>query len=199
MTTSQEISDSLVATGSYYSKDDFSGRALFYSSVRETEPIPVDLLIQEVDFTLAEYLQISPFLGSFFGATALGWQPMMANISATLMDSDFNYGKQYLIDAYRNTLRLEAVARTGQVPVLKCLNSAMAGPIIAMSISEESNQDDTVIVNMSMLVMLLSITNNNNVIMLDYLHGAPSTAVAEKSDKENSRTAISEVSITGKE
>lgn len=196
MKTSQEISDSLIATGSITSKEDFTGRAMFYASVRETKPIPVDLVIHEVDFNIAEYLQVSPYIGSFFGAKALGWQPMIANISATLPDSDFNYGKEYLMDAYRNVLRLEAVSRTGQVPVLKCLNSALAGPVIAMSVSENTEMDDVVTVNLSMLVMLLSLTSGDSVITVDYLHGAPSVDDVSKPVAKTVSNSVQDVTVT---
>lgn len=196
MMTSKEISDSLIATGSITSKEDFSGRAVFYASVRETKPIPLDLIIHSVDFTLSEYLQISPHIGSFFGAKSLGWEPMIANVSATLMDGHGNYGKESLMDAYRNVLRLEAVARTGQVPVLKCLNSALAGPVISMSLSENSELDDNITVNLSILVMILSITSGESVITADYLHGSPSVDDVSKASPSQEKAVVQDVTVT---
>ena len=185
--------DSLSALSSLRSMDDFSGRAALYLSAGDTTPLQVDLFVQNVNFAIGEHIQISPYLGDIFGAVAFGKAPMSATISAILADSQKTYGKQYLVDAYKNRLRLSAVARTGVVPVLRCENSVFRGPLLAMRITEESSSEDTAIVILTMIVMSYTVIRGMSSVVFDYVHGIEKVESSEEAFEEQQASADTDV------
>lgn len=185
--------DRLSALNSLRSKEDFSGRAALYASQTDLQPMEIDLLVQNVNFVLAEHMQITQHIGDTFGAMPFGKAPMEATISAVLADTQQTFGKQYLIDAYKNKLRLSAVARTGKIPVLRCENTILRGPFTALRITEASTSEDTVIVVLTMLVMSYSLIKNRSTIVFDYVHGTESVEVS--ADTSEGTEADGEVGI----
>lgn len=163
--------DMLSALDSLYSPDDFTGRAAFYESATATSPLDIDLLVQSIQFNLEEHLQLSHYVGDIFGAICFGKKPLHMTVSCVLVDGPENYGKQYLVDCYKNRLRLSAVARTGNVPVLRCLDSVYTGPVTGMQLSESGAQEDVLIVTFTMLVLSLNVSHNGSLVTFDYLHG----------------------------
>ena len=168
--------DTLSALDSLYSPDDFTGRAAFYESATATSPLNIDLLVQSIQFNLEEHMQLSHYVGDIFGEICFGKKPLHMTVSCVLVDGPENYGKQYLVDCYKNRLRLSAVARTGNVPVLRCLDSVYSGPVTTMQLSESSSQEDVIIVTFTMLVLSLKVTHNGSLVAFDYLHGTDSVS-----------------------
>lgn len=147
-----EPSDNLWAVDSVWSYDDFSGRARLYEDNTFKNPLDIDLVITNIDIPIDEKTQVSPHVGDSFGEVHFGKAPMQASISAILVDTPKNFGKQWLIDAYKNKLRLSAVARTRKIPVLVYATHMLQGPFISLRITENSRSEDTITVNMRMLV-----------------------------------------------
>lgn len=166
-----EPSDLLWARDSKWSYDDFSGRAAIYESATESSPLKVDLFIHELDIRLEEHIQLSTHIGETFGIACFGKAPMRLTFSAVLADTQKTYGKMYLVDAYKNKLRLGAVARRGKIPMLVYANHAFEGPFISMQINENVNSADTLIVVFTMLLTAMQVTGNGPVVLLDYAHG----------------------------
>ena len=108
--------------------------------------------------------------------------------SCVLADGPENYGKQYLVDCYKNRLRLSAVARTGNVPVLRCLDSTYSGPIVGMQLSESSTQEDVLIVTFTMLVLSLNVAHDGSLVTFDYLHGTDSVSEMLESNPQESKS-----------
>jgi len=150
-------SDLLYAMNSYYSKEDFSGRAAIYESATATKPLNIDLIVTNVDLNLDEHIQVSEHIGDTFGIICFGKAPLQVTYSCILPDTQRTYGKQYLIDAYKNKLRLTAVARTGNIPVMQFATHAIKGPFISLRVTERSSSEDTLIVIMTMFVTELKV------------------------------------------
>ena len=108
--------------------------------------------------------------------------------SCVLADGPENYGKQYLVDCYKNRLRLSAVARTGNVPVLRCLDSVYTGPVTGMQLSESGAQEDVLIVTFTMLVLSLNVSLNGSLVTFDYLHGTDSVSEISADSPQESQT-----------
>lgn len=180
--------DTLSALDSLYSPDDFTGRAAFYESPVATTPLSLDLFVQNVQFNLEEHLQVSQYIGDIFGVICFGKKPLHMTVSCILADGPENYGKQYLIDCYKNRLRLSAVARTGNVPVLRCLDSVYSGPVVGMNLNESSDREDVLIVTFTMLVLSLNVVHLGNAVTFDYLHGTDSVSEVATGGDETSKS-----------
>lgn len=180
--------DTLSALDSLYSPDDFSGRAALYESATATTPLEIDLFVQNIQFNLEEHIQLFQYVGDIFGAVCFGKKPLHMTASCVLADGPENYGKQYLVDCYKNRLRLSAVARTGNVPVLRCLDSTYSGPIVGMQLSESSTQEDVLIVTFTMLVLYLNVAHDGSLVTFDYLHGTDSVSEMLESNPQESKS-----------
>lgn len=148
-----EPSDNLWAVNSVWTYDDYKGRARFYEDSTLKNPLDLDLIITHIDIPLDEKIQISPHIGDSFGFVPFGKSPLQVAISALLIDIPKNFGKQWLIDHYKNRLRLSAVARTGKIPVLVYATHMLQGPLISMRITEDAKSEDTITVNLGMLAV----------------------------------------------
>lgn len=180
--------DTLAALDSLYSPDDFTGRAALYESETATTPLDIDLLVQSVQFNIEEHIQLSQYVGDIFGAICFGKKPLHMTVSCVLADGPENYGKQYLVDCYKNRLRLSAVARTGKVPVLRCLDSMYSGPVVGMQLSERSSQEDVLIVTFTLLVLSLHVAHGGNLVTFDYLHGTDNVSEISADSPQESQT-----------
>lgn len=180
--------DTLAALDSLYSPDDFTGRAALYESETATTPLDIDLLVQSVQFNIEEHTQLSQYVGDIFGAICFGKKPLHMTVSCVLADGPENYGKQYLVDCYKNRLRLSAVARTGKVPVLRCLDSMYSGPVVGMQLSERSSQEDVLIVTFTLLVLSLHVAHGGNLVTFDYLHGTDNVSEISADSPQESQT-----------
>ena len=179
-------SDALFAYGSYYSKDDFSGRAVIGVA---GAPAMVDLLIQDIALSPAEHMQLDKHIGNTFGMVAFGKAPLVASISGVLADSPLTYGRAALTELYIRALRLEATARSGKLPTLAFLNAVLHGPLISLRLEESAASEDTLQVGMDMLVFALQAAGDGTSVLLDYAHGMeallPTATIAEDAAKKN--------------
>lgn len=150
-------SDLLVALNSYYSYDDHTGRAAIYEHDQATKPLDIDLIVTGIDLNLDEHIQVTEHIGDTFGIICFGKAPLQVTYSGVLVDSQKTFGKQYLIDAYKNTLRLSAVARTGKVPLMQFATHYIKGPFISLRLNESSESEDTITVVLSMIVTELKV------------------------------------------
>lgn len=167
-------SDLLFARDSQYSYEDFDGRARIFESADSPSPLNIDLFIRNIDVRLEEHIQVSNHIGETFGIMCFGKAPLRVTFSGILADTQLNYGKVYLVDAYKNKLRLGAVARRGKIPVLEFGTHALQGPFIGMQISESSASEDTITVVITMLLTALQIVGDGKPLLFDYVHGAES-------------------------
>lgn len=169
----------------YFSKDDFSGRAAIFPNASSNVAFDLDLLIQNIDTHIVEHQQIEKHIGETFSSLFFGKAPLLISVAALLPDSPNNYGKSRLIDLYKNTLRISAVARTGVVPALKAKNCIFSGPWVSLRIAESANYEDVITVNFSIAALSITATNNNTTIYLDFAHGSDSIEV-KKEEKTTS-------------
>lgn len=167
-------SDLLFALDSQYSYDTFEGRAAIYESADSPLPLDIDLFIRNIEIRLEEHIQVSTHVGETFGIMCFGKAPLRVNFSGILADTQKNFGKLYLVDAYKNKLRLGAVARRGKIPVIVFGTHALQGPFIGMQISENSASEDTITVVITMLLTALQITGEGAPLLFDYAHGVES-------------------------
>lgn len=171
---SDEPSDLLFARDSQCSYETFDCRAKIFESITDPLPLNIDLFIRNIDVRLEEHIQVATHIGESFGITCFGKAPMRVTFSGVLADTQNTYGKQYLVDAYKNKLRLGAVARRGKIPVLEFGTHALQGPFLSMRLSESSESEDTVIVVMSMLLTAIQIVGDGKPLHFDYVHGVES-------------------------
>ncbi len=186
-------SDLLFALDSQYSYYDFQGRAAFYEDAKATSPLPMDLFITAIDANLEEYIQSAPHVADSFGIVCFGKAPMRLNISARLADTQLTHGKQYLIDAYKNKLRLGACARTGKIPVLVCGSYAWQGPLVSMRLTESSQSEDTLVATLEMIVTGMQVTGQEGGLYFDFVHGSEEPAGLNLAEKEQVADAESKV------
>lgn len=178
-------SDSLMALLPYGSRDDFTGRAAIYESANATAPANLDLFVNSVEVPLKEYIQIEKHIGNTLSLHAPGRAPSIISISAELVETRLNFGKQYLLELYQNRLRLEAVARTGVVPVFEFVRAAIEGPFLTMRITDSTSSEDTLLVNMTMLVLRLSFLGDTQSAVIDFQQGedlAEDTAITTSTE-----------------
>lgn len=171
---SDEPSDLLFARDSQCSYEAFDCRAKIYESASEPLPLNIDLFIRNIDVLLEEHIQVANHVGEAFGITCFGKAPMRATFSGVLADTQVNYGKQYLVDAYKNKLRLGAVARRGKIPMLEFGTHALQGPFLSMQISESSDSEDTIVVVCVILITAIQVVGDGKPLLFDYVHGIES-------------------------
>ena len=164
------VEDRLWAVDSLYGSDDFSNRAILQDTPNRNGSLKIDLLIQNVHFTMNEHIMHTAHIGETFSAVPFGKAPLELQAQAVLADTQITYGKQFLIDAYKNKLRLSAAARTGNTPALFYLNSMVLGPLVSMRVTESSNSADTCLVTFSMLVELYLVYGEDGPLVFDYRH-----------------------------
>ena len=175
--TSETPSDLLFAVDTWHDFESFSGRAAIYESMGAAAPLNLDYVISRIDVNLDEHIQVSEHVGDTFGIICFGKAPLQVNFSGTLIDTQKTYGKQYLIDAYKNKLRLFAVSRTGLIPKVQFGNHCLCGPFISMRVTEQSQSEDTLVVILTMLVTQYIATDPNaEQIVFDYTHGVEEAA-----------------------
>lgn len=160
--------------GTYDNFNYFEGRAAIYEDILADKPFDIDLFIRNVDFRLEEHIQVSPHIGETFGIICFGKAPMIVTLSGILADTHVTFGKQYLVDAWKNHLRLSAVARRGKIPVVKYENMAFQGPFLKMRITEDSKSEDSLIVVLEMLVTQMQAVGDGTPVFFDYVHGVES-------------------------
>lgn len=169
-----EPSDLLFARDSQYSYETLEGHAAIYESADSPLPLNIDLFIRNIDIRLEEHIQVTTHVGETFGIMCFGKSPLRVTFSGILADTPVNYGKLYLVDAYKNKLRLGAVARRGKIPVVVFGTHALQGPFIGMQISESSTSEDTITVVITMLLTALQIAGEGSPLLFDYVHGVES-------------------------
>ena len=169
----------------YFSKEDFSGRAAIFPNASSNTAFDLDLLIQSIDTHIVEHQQIEKHIGETFSSLFFGKAPLFINVSAVLPDSPNNYGKARLIDLYKNTLRISAVARTGSIPALRAKNCTFIGPWSALHIAESANYEDVLTVSFSIATLSISAINNETVVCLDFAHGIDSIEVIEAKEEKS--------------
>ena len=158
-------SDYYTATQTYFASD-FSSIAKFVildsdksaEEAKEGGSLDVDLMVNNVSFSLAEHNSLHPYLGDMFGVHYYGKSPVTADISAMLIDTENNFSKPYLLQLYKNKLRVRAVAKTKVCPCLVFPGITLQGPLVSMSLVENSESPDTVAVVFRMIVIRLMTT-----------------------------------------
>lgn len=180
--------DVLYAIDTLESVEDFSDRAAIYSSVTASEPFNLDLMFQSIDYNFAEHNQVVPQIGQSFSAYFFGKTNMQVATSVFLIDTGVNYDKTYLMDTYRNYLRLEAVARRGVAPVLILPNAALTFACNSMSIQQTANMEGFLTLSMSLIVIQAVFMSDSYTIQLDYRHGvetATTTTTSSSGDSDS--------------
>lgn len=150
---------------------DFSGRAAIVYDDKLSE---IDLIIHHVNFSYSENNQVTAHMGDTFNTIFFGKAPLEINVQATLPDSLENFGKTNLLDAYKNYYRATAVARTGIAPTLRCKGMNFTGPLTKLSVSEQSDNQDNVLVVFTMVAMQFYAEGDNSQVSFDWVHGMDS-------------------------
>ena len=151
--------------------DAFTGRAQIFPSIESTQPFPIDLIIESVDFAFDEHTQVEQHIGNGFSFIAFGKNAMELRANGVLVDTGKNYGKDSFMDVYRNYLRLEAVARRGVCPIFTFPNAAMYCAAMNVSFAETATSEDLVYITLTLAVMKAVFKSEDNNLMLDYVHG----------------------------
>lgn len=164
----EEIPEELLfAIDSWYSYDDFNKATRIYAG----DPLEIDIFINNINLILEEHIQLSDHVADTFSVTCFGKAPTQVQYSGRLVDTFQNYGKLYLIDAWKNKLRLGAVARTGVVPHVLFGTHAIEGPFVSMRLNQTSDSADTLVVILTQLVTKITITGEKTPLVFDFTRG----------------------------
>lgn len=170
--SSGQYSDQLIAPDTLETPyDDFTGRACIYQSVEASQPFPVDIIVESVDFNFDEHTQTSPHIGNTFSFIAFGKSAMQMRVNGVIVDTGDNFGKDTFMDIYRNYLRMEAVARRGVAPVFCFPNAAIYCAASGVNLTETSESEDLVFFTLTLEVLKAVFKNDERNFMLSYIHG----------------------------
>lgn len=169
----QLTSDTLIPLSTLEtSYDDFSGRVAIYENTTSTSPFKIDLVVQNVSYSINEVLQLEENIGNMFSVLPLGMGSMLLTVNGVLLDPGNNYGKDYFMDYYRNYLRIEVVARRGKMPVYMFPHMAVFGAAVNLTFTETGSVEDIVYFSLVLAVAKIIITDGkSNNVSIDYFHG----------------------------
>ena len=161
--------------GSYYATPfqgpysiDFSGRARIIAHYKELD---IDLVLTGMTMTLADHLQVEAHQGDTYSTLTFGKSPAQVRCTGVLPETPDNFGRVNLANAYKNILRMYAVSRTGEVPVLRVKGIDIYGPWTSMSLTDRSASEDTVDVTFAIAVTKIQAVGDTNFVMADYENG----------------------------
>lgn len=161
--------------GSYYATPfqgpysiDFSGRARIIAHYKELD---IDLVLTSMDLTLADHLQVEAHQGDTYSTLVFGKSPAQATCTGVLPETPDNYGRVNMANAYKNILRLYAVSRSGEVPVLRVKGIDIYGPWTTLTMTDRSDSEDTVDVTFTIAVTKIQAVGDTNFVMADYENG----------------------------
>ena len=81
----QLYNDQLIATSTMEQPyDAFTGRAVIYESISATQPFPVDLIVESLDFAFNEHTQTEIHVGNGFSFIAFGKNAMELRANGVL-------------------------------------------------------------------------------------------------------------------
>lgn len=184
----QDVPDgSLFALDSYYSYDDFSGRVRI---VYDGEVPGLDLFINNVQIMAEEIIQKNEHVSDVFSVTCFGKSPMRVVYTGRLADYQRNYGKNAMINIWKNRIRLAAVARRGILPLVLFNGHILEGPFISLRITENSTSADTLIIVLTQLVTRLQIYADKEPVIYDYVHAPEEPTEHDKLIKKSLVTDI---------
>lgn len=173
-------SDTLSALVPYDVSDSFEGRANVYPSALADTPCKVDLFVHQASLNIGEHQQIEQHIGDSFELLSFGKAPTVLDVSMTLADCQYNYGKAALCSYYRNAWRLAAVARTGEMPAMRFLQAVVVGPWVSMRIMDDASSEDVLTVSASIMVFKATITGRDDIVIFDYTTGVDSFQKSEQ-------------------
>lgn len=104
--------------------------------------VNVDLVIDNIAFSYAEYDQIEPHVGDTFSHHFYGKRPVVFSVSGTLVDMQHSFGKSVLMELYRWVFRISRVAKTGMAPCLIFNGCLVQGAMLGMNIRETGGMQD---------------------------------------------------------
>jgi len=128
--------------------------------------IKLDLIIENVQFSIADISQISPHMGDTFSMQFLGRDIPVATFSGKLsMLHGFNTKRVFML-LYSDVFRLSRVARFKVVPHIYFnypAETTISGAFLNLKIGRTSKIDDFAQVSFQMLVFRHQMTNEDNV------------------------------------
>jgi hypothetical protein len=151
--------------------------------VSPTVDIKLDLIIENVQFSIADISQISPHMGDTFSMQFLGRDIPVATFSGKLsMLHGFNTKRVFML-LYSDVFRLSRVARFKVVPHIYFnfpAETTISGAFLNLKIGRTSRIGDFAQVSFQMLVFRHQMTNEDNVsgiTDLDTRYSIPSTVL----------------------
>lgn len=189
-----QYSDRLIAPETMETPyDDFTGRACIYQSIEASQPFPVDMIVESVDFNFDEHTQVSPHIGNTFSFIAFGKNGMQLRVNGVIVDTGDNFGKDTFMDIYRNYLRLEAVSRRGVAPIFCFPNAAMYCAASSVHLTETADSEDLVFFTLTLEVIKAVFKNDERNFMLSYVHGtemSESTVLGNTTSTSSSTSSL---------
>jgi hypothetical protein len=131
--TTEDISTAQSCLEAYEATDTEKTLAAFQDGF-----LMANLWVQQVSFTLAERSILTPHTGDSFYHFFAGSAPVVANVSGTLINPAGEEHKQAMALAYKNILRLSAVAKMGISPAFTFTGCTMPGAMTELSFKESS-------------------------------------------------------------
>ena len=121
-----------------------------------------NLLIDSVNFELADVHMLTEYFGDTFSTIYFGRAPTILSCNGKLSALNGNNTKRNFMALYRDVMRLRKVARMGIVPVI-CFTGAYArGGFIDLTLERNSNVDDYYNLSFRFLVFDLLFFNQTN-------------------------------------
>jgi hypothetical protein len=124
--------------------------------------IDLDFLIQGVSFQYMDFNKLEPHIGDSFSLHFFGKSPITLNISGILLETANNNSKYIFTKLYQEVFRISKVVKYKIVPIIKCLDCAIAGAFLTMQLEENAQAEGVIQVSCSFLVFNLYIFNKDN-------------------------------------
>lgn len=120
----------------------------------------VDLIIDSIYWPYSDTFKVDAHVGNTFHIHYLGMDPIIANITGSIIDYKDTNAKKNLMLLYQYAFRMTAIAANRVVPTLECMGYFIEGGITSLELTEHANRQDVVTFNMQYQVFRVEINGS---------------------------------------
>jgi len=122
----------------------------------------VNLLINQVNVTIAEKSVITPQMGDKFSAHFFGKSPSVLQVTGVILNPYNDTHRAGMMSAYQHLFRLKQVALMGVAPKLSFVGCTVPGAMLSLQITEQSTMEGSLLVQFDWLVFNIIINSLGN-------------------------------------
>jgi len=122
----------------------------------------VNLLISQINVTIAEKSVITPQMGDKFSAHFFGKSPAVMQAVGTILNPYNDTHKAGMMAAYQHLFRLKQVALMGIAPKLSFVGCTVSGAMLSLQITEQATSEGTLQVQFDWLVLGIIVNSLGN-------------------------------------